>query len=356
MAITKNAFGQLPTGEHVSLYTFTNKKQVTLTVTDYGGKMVNLFVPDHMGKLDDIILGFDGLDSYLIKNPYFGTLVGRCANRIRNARFSMNNREYILDANIDPHHLHGGTQGFDKRLWQSEIITEGSLQKLRLSLVSEDGDQGYPGKLWTTVYYSLDDENNLSIEYLAHSDADTIVNLTNHNYFNLNGHSNGSVLNHLVWIGADFITDLDDDKIASGRLLEVKNTPFDFNTPHLIGERIKDDCRLLNMTEGYDINYVLSRRSANAPEKVCTVSELNSGRSITVYTTLPAMQLYTANYIVGNYTGKGGHVYQQHCGVCLETQYNPNSPNCPEFPSIILKRGETYHSKTIYQLNFQLTL
>lgn len=352
MNIKKAHFGRLPSGEEVSLYTLANSSSVTLTITDFGGRMVNLLVPGRDGKTDDIIPGFDSLDGYLVKNPYFGALVGRCANRIKNSRFPLNGKEYILDSNADPHHLHGGKAGFSYRLWDSEITERNGLSALKLSLFSADGDQGYPGNLWVTVWYTLDEDSSLSIEYEARTDQDTIVNLTNHNYFNLNGHQNGSVLNHSVWIASDYITDLDGDKIADGTLLAVKDTPFDFNTPHRIGERAGDDHRLLRLTEGYDVNYVLAHPKGDLSEKVCTVTEEESGRSITVYTTLPAMQFYTANYINGNHTGKGGVIYRKNCGLCLETQYNPNSPNCPEFPSITLRAGEEYHSQTIYHFDF----
>ncbi|MGN0314345.1 MAG: aldose epimerase family protein [Fusicatenibacter sp.] len=355
MSITGKLFGTLPTGEKVMMYTLSNKNHVTLTVLNFGGKMVNLWVPDKNGETDDIILGFDQLDNYLIRNPYFGTLVGRCANRIDHARFTLNGKEYHLDENISPHHLHGGWGGFDKKLWDASIVEERGQEKLRLTLFSPDGDQGYPGNLWTTVFYSLDDENRLSIEYFAESDADTIVNLTNHNYFNLNGHNGESVLNHNIWIDADYITDLSDDKIVYGKLLPVKDTPFDFNHPHTVGERYRENNRLLALSDGYDINYVLNRRTYNQLEKVCVVSEETSGRSITVYTTLPAMQFYTANYIKDDFTfkGKENHLYTQYCGLCLETQHNPNSINCPDFSSsVTLKRGEKYHSETIYEIGF----
>lgn len=354
MGITRKLFGVLPDGREVFLYTLSNQNNVTLTILNLGGKLVNLWLPDKAGTPNDIILGFDRLDDYLMRNPYFGTIVGRCANRIDHAKFYLNNKEYHLDENAAPHHLHGGAGGFDKKLWNASPISENGQEKLKLSLFSPDGEEGYPGNLWVTVYYSLDDENKLSIEYFARSDADTIVNLTNHNYFNLNGHNGESVLNHKVWINSDYITDLNDDKIVYGKLLPVKDTPFDFNTPSDIGQRYQEKNRLLELSYGYDINYVLNRQTPNCLEKVCVVSEKKSGRSITVYTTLPSMQLYTANYIKDDFTfiGKGDHHYTQYCGLCLETQYNPNSINCPDFPSIILKKGDEYHTKTVYEFRF----
>lgn len=353
--IRKEPFGQLPTGEPVSLYTLENRNGVSLSVTDYGGKMVRLLVPDRLGHTEDVILGFDTLDPYLIRNPYFGTLVGRCANRIQDARFTLNGREYHLDANSAGHHLHGGAGGFDKRLWEAETVHRAGQEQLCLRLFSPDGDQGYPGNLNATVYYGLDEENRLSLEYFAQADADTIVNMTNHCYFNLNGHGGRDVCNHILTIHADAVTDLDDSKMVYGRTLPVDGTPFDFRSPHAIGERIHDPHRLVTLTEGYDINYLLNRDSDSALEKVCTLSVPENGRSLCVYTTLPAMQLYTANYIKDKFvfTGKNGARYDHpYCGVCLETQYIPNSPHCPNFPSIVLPKGETYHSQTIYKFNF----
>lgn len=352
VSIQQTPFGVLPTGEPVSLFTFENKNGVLLSVTDFGGKMVRLLVPDREGRREDVILGFDTLEPYLIRNPYFGTLVGRCANRIRNASFCLNGKTYHLDANSGPHHLHGGAGGFDKRLWEAAVVERDGAEQLRLQLHSPDGDQGYPGNLTVTVYYALDDDNRVSLEYFAQADADTIVNMTNHCYFNLNGHKGADVRNHVLTIRSDAITDLDDEKMVNGDILPVEGTPFDFRTPHLIGERIGSDHRLTALTGGYDINYVLRRDTAGDLEPVCTAAVPENGRSLTVYTTLPAMQLYTANYIRDSFTfvGKDGAAYDHpYCGLCLETQHYPNSPNCPQFPSVVLRRGDTYHTKTVYR-------
>lgn len=352
LSILREPFGTLPTGESVSLYTLKNRNGVSLSVTDFGGKMVRLLVPDRNGQPDDVILGFDALEPYLIRNPYFGTLVGRCANRIRGAAFPLNGKTCLLDINAPPHHLHGGIGGFDKKLWRASAETLDGLDRLRLDLFSPDGDQGYPGNLTVTVYYGLDDANRVSLEYFARTDMDTIVNMTNHCYFNLNGHNGPDVRNHVLTIHADFITDLDDDKIANGNLLSVTGTPFDFRTPHRIGDRICDPNRLLRMTRGYDVNYVLRQNTKDASEPVCQVTDPDTGRTMTVFTTQPAMQLYTANYIRGSFvfTGKGGAAYDHpFCGLCLETQHNPNSPNLPQFPSVVLHPGDIYHEKTVYR-------
>lgn len=354
MNITKELFGRLPTGEEMLCYTLTNKNNVSLTVLNYGGKMVNLWVPDKRGHHDDLLMGFDRPECYLVRNPYFGSLVGRYANRIRDAGFTLNGKEYHLDPNAAPHHLHGGSAGFDKCLWDAEPVSAEGESRLILTLFSPDGDQGYPGNLHAKVTYSLNDSNDLAIEYEAVCDQDTPFNPTNHAYFNLKGHQNGNILDHLVQIRADYITDLADDRITNGNLLPVAGTPFDFNTPRLIGERYQEPHRLLALSDGYDINYVLHRDSESQLEKVCNVSEETSGRSMTVSTTLPAMQFYTANYIKGNFTftGKGGHFYPQYCGLCLETQYYPNSVNLPQFPSTILRKGEQFYAQTVYHLDF----
>ncbi len=354
MNITKKRFGRLPTGEEMLCHTLTNKNDVSLTVLNYGGKIVSLWLPDRQGRQDDIVMGFDKPESYLTRNPYFGSLVGRYANRIRNACFTLNGKEYRLDPNAAPHHLHGGGFGFDKRLWDVEpALTQGE-GKLFLTLFSPDGDQGYPGNLHVKVTYSLSDSNDLSIEYEAVCDQDTPFNPTNHSYFNLKGHQNGTVLDHLVLIRADYITDLADDRIPDGKLLPVADTPFDFNTPRLIRDRYRAPDRLLALSDGYDINYILRRTTEKQLEKVCTVSEGTCGRSMTVSTTLPAMQFYTANYIKGNFTfiGKGGHFYPQYCGFCLETQFNPNSVNLPQFPSTILRKNEQFYAQTVYHFDF----
>lgn len=355
MPINQQLFGTLPMGEPVSLYTLENKNGISLTVTDFGGKLVSLLVPDCTGKKDDVILGFDSLAPYLVRNPYFGTLVGRCANRIRNARYDWEGKTVRLDENAAPHHLHGGAGGFDKKLWQADTVKEGGCEKLRLRLLSPDGDQGYPGNLSVTVLYSLDEENRLSLEYEAETDAVTPVNLTNHCYFNLNGHGGHEVLNHLVTINADAVTDLDEEKMVTGALLPVEGTPLDFRSPRLIGKDLHSPHRLLALTGGYDLNYVLNRREKGALEEVCRVEVPENGRGMRVFTTLPGLQLYTANYIGGDFsfTGKAGVRYDHpYCGLCLETQYHPNSVNCPAFPSVLLRPGEIYRARTVYQFTY----
>lgn len=351
MSIKKEFFGKTNKGEEVYLFTLINKNNVCLKVMNFGGRMVQLHVPDKNGKLDDIIMGFDKLEPYTIKNPYFGAIVGRCANRISNAKFSLNGKEYLLDKNADPHHLHGGIVGFDKRVWNAEIEEKNGQERLKLLLESEDGDQGYPGKLNVEVWYSLNDDNEVSLEYRAKCDQDTIINMTNHNYFNLLGHNKGTIEKHLIEINADKFTPTDKDHIPYGTILDVEGTPMDLRKMKEIGSNIDSDYDQIKQNGGYDINYVLNNFDGNMRE-VCHVKEIQSGRELVVKTNMPAMQFYTANYINNNFIGKGGYSYPKHCGFCLETQDYPNSPNTKSFPSIILKAGEEYYHHTIYKFTF----
>ena len=351
MSIKKEFFGETNKGEKVYLFTLINKNNVCLKVMNFGGRMVQLYVPDKNGKLDDIIMGFDKLDPYTIKNPYFGALVGRCANRISNSKFCLNGKEYSLDKNADPHHLHGGIVGFDKRVWKAEIENENGQERLKLSLESEDGDQGYPGKLNVEVWYGLNDDNEVSLEYRAKCDQDTIINMTNHNYFNLLGHNKGTIEKHLIEINADKFTPTDKDHIPYGTILDVEGTPMDLREMKEIGSNIDSDYDQIKQNGGYDVNYVLNNFDGNMRE-VCHVKEIQSGRGLIVKTNMPAMQFYTANYINNNFIGKGGYSYPKHCGFCLETQDYPNSPNTKNFPSIILKAGEEYYHHTIYKFTF----
>lgn len=348
MKIEKRCFGATENGEKVHLYSLTNAGGVKLTVTNLGGRMVNLLLPDREGHMDDVIMGFDSLEDYLVRNPYFGAVVGRCANRIRNASYEWNGKKIELDQNAFPHHLHGGSGGFDKRIWEAEV-KEGKM--LRLSLFSPDGDQGYPGNLWTDVTYSLTDENELVMEYEARTDADTVVNLTNHCYYNLAGHQNGNVLKHILYLNADYVTETDEENIPTGAVMAVADTPLDFRVPQEIGSRMKEKFPCLQRSDGYDVNYILNRKTEKDLERFCFVYEPTSGRTMEGYTTFPAVQFYTGNNIKGDFTfvGKGGYRYPQYCGFCLETQFYPNSPNCPQFPSVILKKGDIYHHKTVFR-------
>ena len=352
MSITKKHFGNLPDGRKAELYTLENGRGMKAAVTTYGAKLVQLWSLDREGKMADIITGFDTLEPYLNRNPYFGALVGRCANRISNASFTLDGRTYQLDCNKPPHHLHGGQDGFDKRLFEAEAVEEETRDTLILKLFSPHGDQGYPGNLWLTAEYSLTQDNELVLHYRARTDAPTPVNITNHSYFNLGGHDSGNVLGHHIWVDADAFTPTKEGGIPTGEFCAVEGTPMDLRREVCIGERIHADYFQLKQNQGFDINYVL-----NHPEKglrrVCELSDPGSGRRMEVQTTMPGLQVYTANYLKGDFVfrGKGGHLYDENCGLCLETQFHPNTPNTPAFGTVILRPGEEYNHTTIYRFS-----
>lgn len=351
MSIRKEYFGTTKAGEEVSLYSLSNRNGMCLKVMDFGGRMVQLYVPDKNGVPADIIMGFDSLEPYTIKNPYFGAIVGRCANRISNSEFTLNGKVYSLDKNAAPHHLHGGTVGFDKRVWQAEMVEKEKEDQLVLTLDSADGDQGYPGNLHVTVCYTLTDQNEVSLTYEAVCDKDTVVNMTNHNYFNLSGHNSGTIAGQKIWIDADSFTPTDAEHIPYGTTCSVDGTPMDLRQMKEIGVGMESDYEQIAQNEGYDVNFVLNH-FGEGMRTVCRAEDPVSGRSMEVKTDRPAMQFYTANYIKGNFVGKGGYAYPQHCGFCLETQDFPNSPNTPQFPSVVLHPGEVYHHHTIYAFDF----
>ncbi len=302
-------------------------------------------VPDKAGKLEDVTLGFDSLEGYLQRHPFFGALVGRYANRIAKGRFTLNNKEYKLAVNNGENSLHGGLKGFDKAVWRGRPLNNSAGVGVELSHVSKDGDEGYPGNLSVTVRYTLTNKNELKIDYSATTDADTVVNLTDHAYFNLAGQGNGDILNHQMMINADRFTPTDAGSIPTGELRPVQGTPFDFRTPTKIGARINQNDEQLKLGKGYDHNFVLNDRNA------AEVYEETSGRVLSVWTTEPGVQLYTGNHLDGSLKGKGGKTYGPRTGFCLETQRFPDSPNKPNFPSAVLKKGEKRESTTIYRFS-----
>ena len=352
MSITSKPFGTLPDKSMVTLYTLTNSNGVKADITDYGGIVVSLLVPDRNGKFDDVVLGYDNIGDYLDRSPYFGAIIGRHANRIDGAAFVLNGIRYELAANEGKKNIHGGFSGFDKKLWDSRIISRNGQEALELSLFSPDGDEGFPGNLEVRVIYRLTDDNALEIEYYGASDADTVLNMTNHAYFNLSGHNSGTVLDHYLKINADFYTPINKDLIPTGEILSVKNTPFDFTEPRQIGESLRDfsgNEQMLNGS-GYDHNFVLREKGPGLRE----CSELydpKSGRVMTCYTTKPGVQFYTGNFLKGAGMGKDGWIYDKWHGLCLETQYFPNSMEYSHFPSPVLRAGDTYHHLTIYKFS-----
>ena len=349
MSAKSRPFGKARNGDAVELYTLANATGMEATIMTYGGIVKSLRVPDRSGKLDDVVLGFDSLDGYLgdPPAPYFGALIGRYGNRIAKGRFTLNGVEYKLALNNGVNALHGGLQGFDKVVWKAKSP---SPQSLELTYLSKDGEEGFPGNLTTIVTYTVTDNNELKLNYSATTDKDTVLNLTNHSYFNLAGQGEGDVLEHKLMINAGKFTPVDATLIPTGELRSVDGTPFDFRQPKTIGERIDGADEQLKFGGGYDHNYVLNVSGA-APELAVRVTEPKSGRVMEVLTTQPGVQLYTGNKLDGKLRGKGGKAYQRRYGFCLETQHFPDSPNKPAFPSVVLKPGERYQSTTVYRFS-----
>jgi aldose 1-epimerase len=347
--IQSSAFGKMPSGESIELYTLTNRKGMQVAITNYGGRVVKLLVPDRHGKMADVVLGFDDLAGYLGDNPYFGALIGRYGNRIGDARFKLDGVEYKLDANDGKNSLHGGSQGFDKRVWKAKELP-GAEPALELTYLSKDGEEGYPGNLTATVVYTLTNKNELKIDYKAITDKDTVVNLTNHSYFNLAGEGNGDILKTELMINADRFTPVDATLIPTGELRKVEGTPLDFRKLTAIGARINADDEQLKFGKGYDHNFVLSRKGPGL-ELAARAVDPSSGREMEVYTTQPGLQFYSGNFLDGSVKGKGGIAYGHRSALCLETQHFPDSPNKPDFPSTELKPGQTYHEVTVFKFS-----
>jgi len=348
--VKKAAFGTTPDGKSVDLYTLTNAQGMEICVMTYGGVIVSLKVPDRKGQLGDVVLGFENLEGYSPKVPYFGALIGRYGNRIGNAKFTLDGKEYTLAKNDGPNSLHGGIRGFDKVVWQGEPLERKDDVGVILKYTSPDGEEGYPGTLHATVTYTLNDKNELEIDYQATTDKATPINLTNHSYFNLAGEGNGDILGDLLTLNADHFTPVDDTLIPTGKIASVKGTPFDFTQPTPIGARINEQNEQLLLGHGYDHNFVINRTGPGLT-LVARVYEPTTGRVIEIDSTEPGVQFYTGNFLDGTLIGKHGHVYGRRAALCLETQHYPDSPNKPEFPSTILRPGQTYHSTTIFRFS-----
>ena len=349
MTITKQPFGSTALAETVELYTLSNPKGMEVKVSTFGGVIVSLKAPDKAGNLGDVVLGFDSLAGYQKENPYFGAVVGRYGNRIGKAMFTLNRVAYKLAANNGPNHLHGGVRGFDKVLWKAKEMSTPDGVRLDLLYTSKDGEEGYPGTLTTTVSYTLlGEKNELRIDYEAVTDKATVINLTNHSYFNLAGQGEGNILNHSVTILADRTTPVDAGLIPTGELKHVAGTPFDFRAPHTIGERIDAKDPQIAAGKGYDHNFVLNKAGSEL-ELAARVTEPTTGRVLEVLTTEPGLQFYTGNFLDGTLTGKGGKVYGHRSAFCMETQHFPDSPNKPAFPSTTLTPVDRYRSTTVYR-------
>ncbi len=344
-------FGTLANGQSTQLFTLRNAHGVEVQFTNYGGIITSLKTPDRNGHLADIVLGYDNLAGYVANSPYFGAIVGRYANRIARGHFTLDGATYTLAVNNGPNSLHGGLRGFDKVVWNAKPFQNQEGQGVALDYTSANGEEGYPGTLKTTVTYTLTPDDRLIVDYLATTDKATPINLSQHSYWNLVGNASRDILGHVLTINADAITPVDTTLIPTGEMMPVQGTPFDFRTPHAIGERVDQRQNAqIRFGNGYDHNFVLNR-AAPAPALVLAarVVEPTSGRTMEISTTEPGVQFYSGNFLDGSITGKGGAVYHFRYGLALETQHYPDSPNHPNFPSTILRPGEQYRSRTVFK-------
>ena len=348
--VKKQVYGKLPDGASIELYTLTNANGMQAGIMTYGGTVVSLTAPDRSGKFADVVLAPDSIEGYQKQTAFFGAIIGRYGNRIGHAGFKLDGKAYTLPKNDGGNTLHGGPQGFDKRVWKATPAQTAEGQSLELTYVSKDGEEGFPGNLSAKVVYTLTAHNELKIDYTATTDKDTVVNLTNHSYFNLAGQGEGDVLGHRVMIDASRFTPVDAGLIPLGELRAVKGTPFDFTTATAIGARIGQADEQLKLGKGYDHNWVLNKGNGGLT-KAAEVFEAKTGRVMEVWTTEPGLQFYTGNFLDGTVHGKAGKVYQLRGGFCMETQHYPDSPNKPAFPSTVLKPGSTYHTTTIYRFS-----
>ena len=346
----KSSFGRTPDGKAVELYTLTNKNGAEVVITTYGGSVVSLKVPDREGNLGDVVLGFDAVDGYVNNTSYIGALIGRYGNRIGHAQFKLDGKTYTLAKNNGENTLHGGTKGFNKAVWTAKEITAKDGQALELTYLSKDGEEGFPGNLHVRVIYTLTDSNALRIEYFATTDKDTVVNLTNHSYFNLAGPGSGDILSHVLTVNSDKFTPVDSGLIPTGEFRDVAGTPCDFRKQTAIGARINSDDEQIKLGGGYDHNFALNRKAGEPISLAARVEEPKTGRVMEVWTTEPGVQFYTGNFLDGSLHGKGVS-YTKRSAFCLETQHFPDSPNKPEFPSTELKPGQRYHTTTIYKFS-----
>lgn len=351
VTIEKSSYGTTADGEAVDEYTLTNANGMEVKIITYGGIITSIRVPDRNGNMANVALGFDNLQDYETKNPYFGCITGRYANRIAGAKFSIEGEEYTLAANNGPNSLHGGLKGFDKVVWTATEVEGADGVGLELTYLSPDGEEGYPGNLDVKVVYTLTDENEIRMDYTATTDETTVVNLTNHSYFNLAGEGAGHIYDHILMIDADQYTPVDETLIPTGELEDVEGTPFDFRVPKAIGPGQRSDHPQIVIGRGYDHNWVLNRPSPDDTTMMVAARlyEPDSGRVLEVWTTEPGIQFYAGNFLDGTLYGPSGHSYRQSDALALETQHYPDSPNQPDFPSTLLAPGETYETTTIFR-------
>ena len=348
--VTKKSWGTTPDGAAVDLYTLRNARGAEATITNYGGIVVTLLMPDRNGKMDDIVLGYDHLQGYIDKTPYFGCLVGRYGNRIGDAKFTLDGQTYQLAKNDGPNSLHGGVKGFDKVVWTGRPVESKDGAALELTYLSKDGEEGFPGNLKVTALYTLTNDNELRLDFTATTDKATVCNLTHHSYFNLLGQGKGDILDHELVINSSKITPVDKTLITTGEYAPVEGTPFDFRKATKIGARINDPDTQLQYGPGYDHNWVIDKAEGQVALQA-TVYEPTTGRVLEVLSDEPGLQFYAGNFLDGTIKGKGGVAYQHRTGFCLEPQHYPDSPNKPQFPSVVLRPGETYKNTIIYRFS-----
>jgi aldose 1-epimerase len=350
--IRKQSFGKTVSGDEIDLYSLTNKKGMEVSITNYGATVVTLRVPDRAGKVADVVLGFDTLEGYENGKAYFGATVGRYGNRIGGGQFSIGGKTYTLPKNDGNNTLHGGIVGFNKRVWKAREIASKDGESLELSYLSADGEEGFPGNLSVKVVFALPaDRNELKIDYAASTDNDTVLNLTNHSYFNLAGEGNGDILDHVLTLHAKQFTPVDKTLIPTGELRDVAGTPLDFSSATAIGKRINDNYEQLVFGKGYDHNWVLASNSGHGLTLAAEAFDPKSGRKLDVLTTEPGVQFYSGNFLDGTAKGKGNKAYGQRAALCLETQHFPDSPNHPNFPSTLLKPNSAFHSQTVFRFS-----
>jgi aldose 1-epimerase len=341
-------FGHLPDGTTINLYTLTNAKGSVAKVISYGATLTELWIPNYAGRKRDVVLGFDNMEGYLGTDPYFGAIVGRYGNRIAKGLFTLDGKQYSLAVNNGPNSLHGGIKGFDKVVWQGQPVEGAHAAAVKMTYHSADGEENYPGNLDVAVTYTLTDDDELKIQYSATTDKATVLNLTNHSYFNLAGAGEGTILDHVLFLNADDYTPVDATLIPTGEIAPVAGTAFDFRKPTAIGKRL--DAPELKAVGGYDINYVVNGEAGKL-RLAARAEDPNSGRSMEVWTTQPGVQLYIAISLDGSVKGKHGIAYPKYGAFCLETQHYPDSPNHPNFPSTVLRPGQTYSEETDYKFS-----
>jgi aldose 1-epimerase len=348
LSITKKYFDTLPDGEKIDIYTLANSKKMSVDIINFGGCVVSIFVPDKNGNIADVALGYSQLDKYIDNEPYIGALVGRHANRIEDARFELNDKVYELLKNDGRNNLHGGKSGLHNAVWDAAIVNEGGIDKLILTHTMPDGLENFPGNLDVKVEYSLSEENELKIDYKAVSDKDTVVNLTNHSYFNLSGHNSGAATKHLLYINADSFTPVNDECLPTGEIRSVKGTVMDFTKMKGFTDGLESSDQQIEYGKGYDHNWVLNTKG-NIDQLAAELYDPESGRDMQVFTTKPGIQFYSGNHLNEELVGKDNTVYNTRCGLALETQYFPNAMKHENFPSPVLKANEEYHHITIYK-------